>query len=112
MSYLAKLKERSTPTLIRETSELKDAVLPADFKHPAKTQLLAELVKGQQWLARHHELWCNDDPRAANHETFSRVLSEWIEKQENLRNIFDYVACIYGRGQTCPDDAVARCEGC
>jgi len=92
--------------------------IPADFKHPAKTQLITELVKGQGWLARRHEVWClavegqNLDSMPADDETFSMVMADWFHKETVLRNLFDYSHCVHGEGQHCPVDAPARCQGC
>ena len=79
---------------------------------PANTERLrTRLQVGQQWLGREYQRWLAGDPKAVTAERFSRALAGW----DALERVFRCArpsGCIWAPDRSCPEDAVALCDGC
>jgi len=59
--------------------------------------LLAQLKKGQLWLARQHSFWA-EDSLAASDETFMEVLDGWVEREKLFRSLAPPTSQVYLTG--------------
>ena len=93
---------------------------------PMIEELKEKLRKGVEWfVAVDRKLWeklnvSYDDPedqsmflssRTKLERTFIGYMSQWIEYQKVLRNLYHYDDCIFEDG-SCPMDSPVKCDGC
>ena len=74
--------------------------------------LLGRLQAGSRWLAEHHQLLLEDDPLGASGDRLLQVLDGWDRLERPVRVVYGFQYCVFGVGQTCPEDAPVRCGAC
>ena len=72
--------------------------------------LLHRLRVGSRWLTgRDEEL---DRLGQTYSGKFARMLDVWYGLDAGLRAVHGYVHCVFGEGQSCPEDAAVFCQAC
>ena len=113
--------ERDTPSVDVNTSQRVKVSKPR-YKPVTKTnrQGLSKSVKefrdrlqaGSRWLTWHHQARLDDNPRAESDDRFIAALDLWSAMEGNLRELFGYEGCIFGPGESCPEDTPVTCDAC
>jgi len=82
---------------------------------PMIDELKEKLRKGVEWfVAVDRKLWDKLDSPVVNtklERAFTGYLSQWIEYQKVLRNLYHYDDCIFEDG-SCPINSPVKCDGC
>ena len=82
---------------------------------PMIEELKEKLRKGVEWfVAVDRKLWDKLDSPVVNtklEKTFTGYLTQWIEYQKVLRNLYLYDDCIFEDG-SCPINSPVKCDGC
>ena len=114
-------QEMVATTLIEHKDEVIDYIkakakeqIPEKHK-PMIDELKEKLRKGVDWfVAVDRKLWDKLDSPVVNtklERAFTGYLSQWIEYQKVLRNLYHYDDCIFEDG-SCPINSPVKCDGC
>ncbi len=68
--------------------------------------VLQQLREGSQWLREEMQRGTDDT------ELFLERFTTWAELEEVLRAVHGFAGCIYGTGESCPEDAPVTCSAC
>jgi hypothetical protein len=73
-------------------------------------KLLSRLQAGSRWIG--WIPWLEGDVEFDNDQRFIKILELWISMEQMVRQVFGYEGCIFGPGETCPEESPVRCDAC